>query len=56
MRYNRILRKYGNDAKIFFTATNSLCYKSHTKDVLEIYKKNDSGWFLENSKYFDETN
>ena len=36
LRYNHILRKYGNDTEIFFTATNSLCYKSHTKDVLEI--------------------
>lgn len=26
------------------------------KMYLKYIKKNDSGWFLENSKYFDETN
>ena len=58
--YNYIKQKYGSEAKLLFTDTDSLTYEIGTKDVYNDFRgdKNrfDNSDYPENSPYFDKTN
>jgi len=58
--YNYIKNKYGGDAKLLFTDTDSLCYEIKTDDIYEdMYEDKelfDLSNFPKDSKYFDGKN
>ena len=58
--YNYIKQKYGSEAKLLFTDTDSLTYEIEAKDVYSDFWKDknrfDNSDYPENSPYFDKTN
>ena len=58
--YNYIKQKYGSEAKLLFTDTDSLTYEIEAKDVYSDFWKDknrfDNSDYSENSPYFDKTN
>ena len=58
--YNYIRQKYGNDAKLLFTDTDSLTYEIKTEDAYEDFWKDkhmfDNSDYPEDSKFFDKKN
>ena len=58
--YDYIIPKYGKDATLLFTDTDSLCYKIKTDDVYEDMKARselfDMSEYSEFNKFFDKTN
>ena len=58
--YNYIKQKYGSEAKLLFTDTDSLTYEIESKDVYSEFWKDknrfDNSDYPENSPYFDKTN
>ena len=58
--YNYIKHKYGNNAKLLFTDTDSLTYEIETKDAYKDFFKDkskfDNSDYPENSPYFNKTN
>ena len=57
---NYIKNKYGDNAKLLFTYTDSLTYEIETEDVYRDFwndrDKFDNNDYPENSQYFDKTN
>ena len=57
--YNYIKQKYGSEAKLLFTDTDSLTYEIEAKDVYSDFWKDknrfDNSDYPENSPYFDKT-
>ena len=60
LHYNYVRINYGNQAKLFFTDTDSLTYEIQTKDVYQDFWKNkhlfDNSDCPENSPFYDKTN
>lgn len=58
--YNTIKKKYGNNATLCFTDTDSLCYDIKTKDIYEDMKDNkeeyDFSNYEKNHPLYDNTN
>ena len=58
--YNYIKEKYGREAKLLFTDTDSLTYEIEAEDVYEDFWNDkdrfDNSDYPENSPYFDKTN
>ena len=58
--YNYIKEKYGNNAKLLFTDTDSLTYEIEAEDVYRDFWNDkdrfDNSDYPENSPYFDKTN
>ena len=58
--YNYIKKKYGDNAKLLFTDTDSLTYEIQAEDVYQDFWNNkdkfDNSDYPESSPYFDKTN
>ena len=60
MHYDYIKNKYGNNARLLFTDTDSLIYEIKTEDVYEDFNSNKDVFDFSNystkSKYYDDSN
>jgi hypothetical protein len=58
--YNTIKKKYGNDSKLLFTDTDSLCYQIKTNDIFEDMKQDmkqyDTSDYPKEHMLYDTTN
>ena len=58
--YDYIKNKYGNNARLVFTDTDSLMYEIKTEDVYEDFSKDKEMFDFSNysvkSKYYDDSN
>ena len=58
--YNFIKKKYGDNAKLLFTDTDSLCYQIFTDDVYEDFNQHrdefDNSDYSKSSKYYFDNN
>ena len=57
--YNVIKSKYGSNAKLLFTDTDSLCYNIQTDDIYEDFEQMrdlfDNSCYPKDSKYFNSS-